>query len=490
MRLQVLADGATDLEMSPGCGDLEIASLTADSRSVRPGSLFAALPGAKADGAQYVADAIAKGAAAVLLKADAKLPVPDRVGLLKAQEPRQAFARLAARFWGQQPRTVVAVTGTSGKTSVADFARQIFERLGHAAASLGTLGVVKGDRVSYGALTTPDPVTLHQTLARLAQEGITHLAMEASSHGLDQYRLDGVALRAAAFTNLGRDHLDYHPSMDAYLKAKLRLLVELLPVAGTAVINADAAHAEPAIAAARAAGRRVVTVGRAAASTLKLEEQRPVGFGQQLAVRHGDAVVAVRLPLLGDYQAANALLAAALVMAATEEVGVDALAALERLEGVKGRLEIVGEVRGGLIVIDYAHKPDALAAALTALKPFAPGRIVCVFGCGGDRDKGKRPLMGQIASALAASVIVTDDNPRSENAATIRADILAGAPGAREIGDRGEAIRAGVRLLGGGDVLLIAGKGHETGQIIGSTIVPFSDHEAVQAALAEATLNA
>jgi UDP-N-acetylmuramoyl-L-alanyl-D-glutamate--2,6-diaminopimelate ligase len=489
MRLQVLADGATDFEMSPGCGDVEIVSLTADSRCVEPGWLFAALPGARADGQHFVAEAIAKGAAAVLLKSDAAVPVPPRVVLLKAPEPRQAFARLAARFWGQQPRTIVAVTGTSGKTSVADFARQIFDRLGHSAASLGTLGVVKGGVAGYGALTTPDPVSLHQTLARLAQEGITHLAMEASSHGLDQYRLDGVALRAAAFTNLGHDHLDYHPSMDAYLKAKLRLLVELLPAAGTAVINADAAHAEPAIAAARAAGRRVVTVGRAAASTLKLEEQRPVGFGQQLAVRHGDAVVSVRLPLLGEYQAANALLAAALVMA-TEEVGVDALAALERLEGVKGRLEIVGEVRGGLIVIDYAHKPDALAAALTALKPFAPGRIICVFGCGGDRDKGKRPIMGRIAGELAASVIVTDDNPRSENAAAIRAEILAGATGAREIGDRGEAIRAGVRLLGRGDVLLIAGKGHETGQIIGSTIVPFSDHETVRAALAEAPLDA
>lgn len=489
MRLQVLADGATDLEMSPGCGDLEIASLTADSRSVRPGSLFAALPGAKADGAQFVADAIAKGAAAVLLKRDAKVAVPARVGLLMAPEPRQAFARLAARFWGQQPRTIVAVTGTSGKTSVADFARQIFDRLGHAAASLGTLGVVKGGVASYGVLTTPDPVTLHQTLARLAQEGVTHLAMEASSHGLDQYRLDGVALRAAAFTNLGRDHLDYHPSMDAYLKAKLRLLTELLPEAGAAVINADAAHAGPAIAAARIAGRRVVTVGRAAASTLQLAEQRPVGFGQRLRVRHGDTVAALHLPLLGDYQAANALLAAALVMA-TGEAHLDALAALEHLEGVKGRLEIVGEARGGLIVIDYAHKPDALAAALRALKPFAAARIVCVFGCGGDRDKGKRPIMGRIACELASSVIVTDDNPRSENAAAIRAEILAAAPGAREIGDRGEAIRTAVRLLGSGDVLLIAGKGHETGQIIGSTVVPFSDHEAVRAALAEAPLNA
>jgi UDP-N-acetylmuramoyl-L-alanyl-D-glutamate--2,6-diaminopimelate ligase len=384
---------------------------------------------------------------------------------------------------------VVAVTGTSGKTSVAEFARQIFHALGHRAASLGTLGVVKADGMSYGALTTPDPVTLHRSLAGLAAEGITHLALEASSHGLDQHRLDGVALSAAAFTNLGRDHLDYHPSEAAYLKAKLRLLAELLPAGGTAVVNADAAHAASALAAARTAGRHVATVGKAAGATLQLEAQRPVGFGQQLRVRHGACAWELCLPLIGEYQAENALLAAALVIATGEPAG-PTLAALEQLRGVRGRLEIVGRVRGGLIVIDYAHKPDALAAALSALRPFAPGRIICVFGCGGDRDKGKRPIMGRIASELAGSVIVTDDNPRSEPAAAIRAEILAGAPAAREIGDRTEAIKAGVRLLGSGDVLLIAGKGHETGQIIGPTVVPFSDHEAVRAALAEAPLNA
>src|SRR5262245_42483831 len=489
MRLQVLADGTADLEMSPGHGDVEILSLTADSRSVRPGALFAALPGSSTNGSAFLADAIARGAVAVLVPSGTSASLPTGVACLQAPEPRQAFARLAARFWGRQPATVVAVTGTSGKTSVAEFARQIFHALGHRAASLGTLGIVEAGAVRYGALTTPDPVSLHATLAELAAEGVTHLALEASSHGLDQHRLDGVALKAAAFTNLGRDHLDYHPSEAAYLKAKLRLLAELLPADGTAVVNTDAPRGASALAAAHAAGRQVLTVGTAAGATLQLEALRPIGFAQQLRVRHGNCVWELALPLIGEYQASNALLAAALVMA-TGEPADPTLAALEKLRGVKGRLEIVGEVRGGMVVIDYAHKPDALAAALKALKPFAAGRIICVFGCGGDRDRGKRPIMGRIASELAGSVIITDDNPRSEPAAAIRAEILAGAPGAREIGDRAEAIKAGVRLIGGGDVLLIAGKGHETGQIIGSTVVPFSDHEAVRVALAEAPLHA
>jgi UDP-N-acetylmuramoyl-L-alanyl-D-glutamate--2,6-diaminopimelate ligase len=492
MRLQVLAEvlaeSDANLRLPPGCGDLEISALSADSRAVAPGCLFAALPGAKADGCQFVAEAVARGAVAVLARHGTSITVPDGIALVTTQEPRQALARLAARFYGPQPGTIVAVTGTSGKTSVADFARQIFARLGHGAASLGTLGVVKAGAATYGALTTPDPVTLHQTLARLAQEGITHLAMEASSHGLDQHRLDGVVLRAAAFTNLGRDHLDYHPSMADYLAAKLRLFAEVLPRQGTAVINADAAQAPAAIAAAERAGRKVFSVGMAGTG-LQLLDQSPHGFAQHLRVRCAAGISAIHLPLLGDYQANNALLAAGLAIASGAASG-EALRALEHLSGVKGRLEIVGQVRGGLVVIDYAHKPDALAAALRALKPFAPGRIVCLFGCGGDRDKGKRLIMGQIANALAGTVIVTDDNPRNENPAAIRAEILAGAPAAREIADRQEAIRAGVRLIGHGDVLLIAGKGHETGQIIGSTVKPFSDHEAVRAALAEAPLNA
>jgi UDP-N-acetylmuramoyl-L-alanyl-D-glutamate--2,6-diaminopimelate ligase len=377
----------------------------------------------------------------------------------------------------------VAVTGTSGKTSVVEFTRQIFAQMGHQAASLGTIGLVKPAGSLYGGLTTPDPVALHRMLSDLAGEGITHLAFEASSHGLDQFRLDGVRIKAAAFTNLGRDHLDYHPSMEAYLAAKLRLFTELLPPEGVAVVNADSEHAADVIAAAKGAGRRVSTVGRAG-EMLTLESLEPDRFAQRMRVRHNGGSIEIRLPLIGEYQATNALLAAGLVMA-TGEAAEKALQALGKLKGVKGRLEIMGLVRGGLAVIDYAHKPDALAAALKALRPFAPGRLICVFGCGGDRDKGKRPIMGRIAASLANTVIVTDDNPRSEDPGSIRAEILAGAPSAREIADRAEAIRAGSRLLGTGDVLLVAGKGHETGQIVGSTVIPFSDHDVVRAVLTE-----
>ncbi len=468
---------------SAASGDVEIVGITADSRQVQPGWLFAAISGSKADGARFVPEAIAKGAAAVLLARDTEITAPEHVALLRAAEPRHALAMMAARFYPAQPGTIVAVTGTSGKTSVADFARQIFAHLGRKAASLGTIGLVKPDGSVYGGLTTPDPVSLHRTLAELAGEGVTHLAFEASSHGLDQHRLDGVRLKAAAFTNLGRDHLDYHPSMDAYLAAKLRLFTELLPADGVAVVNADAEHAAQVIAAARDGGRAVLSVGRGG-DGLKLESLGREGFAQLLRVAHDGKSYDIRLPLPGEYQASNALLAAGLAIAAGEPAA-RVLPTLAELVGVKGRLEIVGRVRDALIVVDYAHKPDALEAALRAVRAFAPGRVVCVFGCGGDRDKGKRPIMGRIAARLANHVIVTDDNPRSEKPEAIRAEILAGCPGSREIGDRAEAIKAGARLLGHGDLLLIAGKGHETGQIVGSTVLPFSDHEAVRAALSE-----
>jgi UDP-N-acetylmuramoyl-L-alanyl-D-glutamate--2,6-diaminopimelate ligase len=481
MKLHMLA--GPEIGVPPGSGEMEISGITADSREARPGWLFAALPGAKADGARFIADAVGKGATAILARNGAADGVPDGVPVLTSPEPRRALALMAARLYSAQPETTVAVTGTSGKTSVAEFTRQIFTALGHKAASLGTIGLVKPNGSVYGGLTTPDPVALHRTLAELAGEGITHLAFEASSHGLDQFRLDGVRLKAAAFTNLGRDHLDYHPTMEAYLTAKLRLFTELLPPDGVAVINTDAEHAGEVIAAARHAGRRVATVGRDG-EMLALESLAPDRFAQRLGVRHGGKTTDIRLPLLGAYQASNALLAAGLVMA-TGATADRVLAALPKLEGVKGRLEIMGLARGGLVVIDYAHKPDALAAALKALRPFGPGRLVCVFGCGGDRDRGKRPIMGRIAASLADTVIVTDDNPRSEDPKTIRAEILAGAPAAREIGDRAEAIHAGARLLATGDVLLVAGKGHETGQIIGSTIIPFSDHDAVRDVLTE-----
>ena len=466
-----------------GCDGIDIAGLTADSREVQPGWLFAALRGSRDDGSRFVADAVAKGAAAILAEQGAQLPVDCGVPLLQSAEPRRALALMAARFYGAQPETVVAVTGTSGKTSVADFARQIFAGLGHKAASLGTIGLIAPGERRYGSLTSPDPVTLHRTLAELAAGGITHLTLEASSHGLDQHRVDGLRLKAAAFTNLGHDHLDYHPSVEAYLAAKLRLFCEVLPPDGIAVVNADSELAGEVTAVARRAGRTVMTVGRAG-ETLALEGLEPERFAQRLRVRHAGGAADILLPLLGAYQAGNALLAAGLAIAGGEAAD-RVLPALERLEGVKGRLEVMGLVGGGLAVIDYAHKPDALAAALKALRPFAPGKLVCVLGCGGDRDRAKRPIMGRIAASLADTVIVTDDNPRSESPKAIRAAILAGAPAAREIGDRAEAIAAGARLLGAGDVLLVAGKGHETGQIVGDRVIPFSDHEVVRSLLTE-----
>lgn len=470
-----------DAAAPAGAGDVEVVGITADSRLVRPGFVFAAIAGSKADGARFIADAVGRGAVAVLAGHAAEVPDIGSVPVVRAGEPRRALALMAARFFGVQPEMAVAVTGTSGKTSVADFTRQIFEALGHNSASIGTIGLVKSDASVYGSLTTPDPVSLHRTLSELAADGVTHVAFEASSHGLDQHRLDGVQLKAAGFTNLGRDHLDYHPTIEAYLAAKLRLFTDLLPADGTAVINADGAGADRVVEAAKAAERLVVTVGRAGEG-LKLERLVREGFAQRMSVASEGRVFDIRLPLLGEYQAANALVAAGLAIA-TGEVAGRVLPALQSLKGVKGRLEIVGEARGGLAVVDYAHKPDALAAVLDALRPFATGKLICVMGCGGDRDKGKRPLMGAIAVEKADVVIVTDDNPRSERPAAIRAEILAAAPGAREIGDRAEAIAAGVAMLGAGDVLVIAGKGHETGQIVGDKVLPFSDHDEVYKAL-------
>ncbi|MEW5964272.1 MAG: UDP-N-acetylmuramoyl-L-alanyl-D-glutamate--2,6-diaminopimelate ligase [Pseudomonadota bacterium] len=477
MRLSALIDDEADLPA--GNADPEIRGLTADSRRVAPGDLFAALAGAKADGARFAGEAVAKGAAAVLVDAGAavaNLGVP----VVRAREPRRALALMAARFSGIQPATALAVTGTSGKTSVAEFTRQILAALGRRAASLGTIGVVKPDGAVYGSLTTPDPIALHATLAELAREGVTHLAFEASSHGLDQHRLDGVRLTAAAFTNLGRDHMDYHPTVEHYLAAKLRLFRELLQPGQPAVINADGAMSSAALEAAKSRGLALLTVGRAG-ETLRLEEAQRDGFAQRLTICHDTKSYDIRLPLIGAYQVENALVAAGLAIAAGEDPE-RAISALEGLTGVSGRLEIVGEVRGGLVVVDYAHKPEALIAALAACRPFATGKLVCVFGCGGDRDKGKRPIMGRIAAEAADRVVVTDDNPRSERPEAIRAEILSGVPAAarakvHEIGDRRLAIHAAVASIGPGDVVLIAGKGHETGQIVGDTVLPFSDHE-------------
>ena len=465
-------------------GNARVTGVTADSRLVRPGFVFVAIAGTNVDGARFIEDAVSKGAIAVLASMDADVSNIKSIPILRVREPRRELALIAARFCGLQPETAVAVTGTSGKTSVVEFARQIFTTLGYRAASIGTIGLMKPDGSIYGALTTPDPVTLHETLAELADDGVTHVAFEASSHGLDQHRLDGVTLKAAAFTNLGRDHLDYHPTIDSYFAAKLRLFTELLPEGATAVVNADGAGAEQVIKTAQDSNRNVFTVGRKG-DGLKLERLTREGFAQRLSVAHDGRSFDIRLPLLGEYQASNALVAAGLAVAAGEPAG-RVLPALQSLEGVKGRLEIVGELRGGLAAVDYAHKPEALAAMLVALRPFATGKLICVLGCGGDRDKGKRPLMGQIAVENADVVIVTDDNPRGERPEAIRAEIMSTAEGAHEIGDRAEAIRAGVAMLGEGDVLVVAGKGHETGQIVGDRVLPFSDHDELRKALERA----
>jgi UDP-N-acetylmuramoyl-L-alanyl-D-glutamate--2,6-diaminopimelate ligase len=464
-----------------GCSGVAVSGISADSRKVEPGTVFVALAGSKADGGRFIADAVAKGAIAVLAATSASVADDIGVPVLRADEPRRALAHMAARFFGSQPKTTVAVTGTSGKTSVAEFTRQIFAALGHKAASLGTIGIVKPDGAVYGSLTTPDPVTLHETLAKLAGEGVTHLAMEASSHGLDQFRLDGVKLAAGAFTNLGRDHLDYHPTIESYLAAKLRLFAELLEPGQPAVINLDSDRAADVADAVRKRGLKLITVGRHG-ETLKLTALAADGFAQRMQIAHEGRTFDVRLPLVGAYQVSNALVAAGLALA-TGEAAPRVIGALEELKGVKGRLDIVGTRNGGLAVVDYAHKPEALAAALDSVRPFARGKLICVFGCGGDRDRGKRPLMGRIAVERADVTIVTDDNPRSEQPSAIRAEILAAAPGAREIGDRGEAIAAAVAMMGPGDVVLVAGKGHETGQIVGERVIPFSDHEVLRLAL-------
>jgi UDP-N-acetylmuramoyl-L-alanyl-D-glutamate--2,6-diaminopimelate ligase len=465
----------------PGAASIEVTGITAASAAVTPGAIFAGLPGSKVDGATYIPHAVARGARVVIAGRGKAASVPAGTTLIEVDNPRRALALIAAKFAGAQPACAVAVTGTSGKTSVADFARQIFTQLGRQAASLGTIGVVKPSGAVYGSLTTPDPVTLHATLASLATEGVTHLAFEASSHGLDQHRLDGVKLMAAAFTNLGRDHMDYHPTVEAYLAAKMRLFTELLEPGQTAVINADGAFAADVVEIAKARGLTVMTVGNAGESlTLKSVERD--GFQQRLSIGYGRATYNVPLPLVGAYQIENALVAAGLAIAAGEHPG-ESILALANLKGVPGRLEIVGEAKGGLAVVDYAHKPEALLAALAACRPFVSGKLICVFGCGGDRDKGKRPIMGDIAIKNADVVIVTDDNPRTEKPAVIRSEILANAPGAREIGDRAKAIAAAVAMMGEGDVVLVAGKGHETGQIIGDRVVPFSDHEELRRAM-------
>ena len=461
---------------------IDVGGLASDSRKVKPGDLFVALSGSRADGAAFVADAVSRGAAAVVVAEGVSVEAP--VPVIAVSEPRRFLALAAARFHGRQPAVMVAVTGTAGKTSVASFTRQIWAHAGHAAAMIGTTGVEAPGRNDYGSLTTPDPVSLHALLAELADAGVTHAAMEASSHGLDQARLDGVRLAAGAFTNLGRDHMDYHPTVEHYMAAKMRLFDTLLPKGAPAVINADDEWSGAAIMAARNAGLDVRTVGRKG-DYLCLKRVEHFRHKQTAEIHIGGEIFEVHVPLAGDFQVANALVAAGLAMSTGVSASV-AMAALDRLVGASGRLELVGQAaNGALAYVDYAHKPDALENVLASVRPFTTGRVVVVFGCGGDRDKGKRPIMGEIATRLADVVIVTDDNPRSEVPATIRAEIMASAGGATEIGDRAQAIRAAVSMLQAGDTLIVAGKGHEEGQTVGTVTLPFSDHAEVRKALAE-----
>jgi UDP-N-acetylmuramoyl-L-alanyl-D-glutamate--2,6-diaminopimelate ligase len=472
-----------DVDIEARYADLEVGGVTADSRTVKRGDVFVAIAGGKTDGLRFVEGALAAGAVAILAERPPDASLPKGIASVRVGNARRALALVAGKLYPRQPQTIAAVTGTSGKTSVAAFTRQIWTALGHRAASVGTIGIVSPRGETYGSLTTPDPVALHRSLDALAGEGVTHLAIEASSHGLDQYRLDGLRIAAGAFTNITRDHLDYHPSFAAYFAAKLRLFEALLQPGGAAVIDVDHEHADRVVAVAQARGLSIVSVGRRG-SGIRLAESVIEGFSQTLRLEHRGKNFQVRLPLVGEFQVENALVAAGLAIA-TGGDPAPVFSALERLTGAKGRLELVGTSRDAPIFVDYAHKPDALAKALDALRPYASGRLVVVFGAGGDRDRGKRPLMGAVAAAKAERVIVTDDNPRSEDAAAIRAAIMAQAPGAVEIGDRREAIRSAIAALRAGDVLLIAGKGHETGQIIGDRVVPFSDHEAVAAALKE-----
>ena len=469
----------SDAQVPDGAGEIRIAGLTSDSRAVKPGFLFAALPGSSVDGAKFIPQAIAAGASAILVREGVAVEGAVRIA---AANPRRAFAKAAARFFGRQPDLIVAVTGTSGKTSVASFVREIWTAMGMRAASLGTVGVVSPSGTVELEHTTPDPVSLQEAAAGLADDHVNHLAIEASSHGLDQYRLDGLRLSAGGFTNLSHDHLDYHADTEAYFNAKMRLFEELLVPGAAAVINADSDHG--AEAARRCLLRRLdlLTVGRKG-DALRIIDVAREGFGQRLDADVRGRRYRIQLPLVGDFQASNALIAAGLVLG-TGGDEPQVMHALESLKGARGRLELVAWSRAGApVFVDYSHKPDALENAIAALRPYTRNRLHVVFGCGGDRDRAKRPIMGAIATRLADKVYVTDDNPRTEDPAAVRAAILAAAPGAIEIGNRAEAIRAAVDALQEGDVLMVAGKGHEEGQKIGKMVLPFSDHDAVKAAI-------
>jgi UDP-N-acetylmuramoyl-L-alanyl-D-glutamate--2,6-diaminopimelate ligase len=475
---------------SPGAAPLknpEITGITADSRQVRPSFLFAALNGAQADGRRYADEAVAKGAVAILTDDPTALALDDaarrRVAIVADPNPQRLLALAAARFYPARPKTIVAVTGTNGKTSVAHFTREIWQAQGHKSASLGTLGVVTGSERQAGALTTPDPVALHRTLSELAGRGVDHAAIEASSHGLAQYRLDGITAAAAAFTNLTRDHLDYHGDMESYRAAKDRLFTTLLAPGGAAVLNADSPEFPRLAALLRRRGGKVIAYGGDAAADLRLISRLPHRRGQRLGLSLFGEPHEIELKLIGDFQAMNVLAALGLALATGSELA-RAVAAMPSLSTVPGRMQLVGEIDHAAVFVDYAHTPDALATVLAAARPHAEGRLAVVFGAGGDRDRGKRPLMGEVTTRGADLVYVTDDNPRTEVASDIRRAILAAAPRATEIGDRRAAIETAIAALAPGDVLVIAGKGHESGQIIGRETLPFDDAIVAREAIA------
>ncbi len=472
-------------------GEVRITGLTVDSREVKPGFLFAALPGSQVHGAEFIQYALRMEAAAILTDAEGAQIARDVLdgadaALVVTEDPRQALAGAAALWFGRQPAHMIGVTGTNGKTSVSTFTRQIWVELGYQAANLGTTGI-EGAYTAPLAHTTPEPVLLHRHLSEMAEAGITHCAMEASSHGLDQRRLDGVQLMAAGFTNFSQDHLDYHGTFDAYFAAKAGLFARVLSQDGIAVINIDDPKGVEMARIAEARGQRLIRVGRAPRAELRLTGQRFDATGQELLFEYEGAPKSVRLNLIGGFQAENILLACGLVIACGAEPD-RVFETLPHLGTVRGRMQLAAtRENGATVFVDYAHTPDAVETALKALRPHVMGRLIAIVGAGGDRDVGKRPLMGQAAAKNADLVIVTDDNPRSEDPATIRAAVMQGAPDATNVGDRAEAILRGVDALGPGDALLICGKGHETGQTVGDNVFPFDDVE--QASVAVAALD-
>ncbi|WP_163851094.1 UDP-N-acetylmuramoyl-L-alanyl-D-glutamate--2,6-diaminopimelate ligase [Pseudooceanicola aestuarii] len=474
-----------------GGREARITGLAVDSREVREGYLFGAMPGSRVHGGEFIKYALRMGASAILTDAEgARLAAAELAdspaALIVAADPRQALAFAAALWFGAQPRVMAAVTGTNGKTSVASFLRQIWAELGHAAVNLGTTGVEGAVDLPLHH-TTPEPITLHRTLARVAAEGVTHAAMEASSHGLAQRRLDGVVLSVGGFTNLTQDHLDYHADFTEYFNAKAGLFTRVLPPEGHAVINLDGERGPDMVAEAESRGLDAMTVGCGEEAEIRVLARRYEPEGQILRVAFDGTEYQVPLHLIGDFQAENVLVAAGMAILSGEEAA-DVFAALTRLGGVRGRMQLAARRgNGAAVFVDYAHTPDAIATALRALRPHVMGRVIAVIGAGGDRDRTKRPLMGQAAAENADLVFVTDDNPRSEDPAEIRQAVMMGCPGGIEVADRAEAILRAVDALGPGDALLIAGKGHETGQIVGDTIFPFDDVE--QASVAVAALD-